>query len=80
MDFVVVAADSGQYDPAEKVAGSGRARTPEQGVPVPMKIETLPHSREQLTWNSWTCRLVALALTWGIRWPGVQVVVEILTR
>lgn len=58
-----------KYDPAEKVAVWGAYNyTPDKDViRVAMKLETLPHSHEQLTWEfvDLTDTSGALALTWG---------------
>ena len=58
-----------KYDPNEKVAVWGAYNyTPDKDVlRVPMKIETLPRSHEQLTWEfvDMTDTTGAMALTWG---------------
>lgn len=58
-----------KYDPAEKVAVWGAYNyAPDKDVlRAPMKIESLPRSHEQLTWEfvDMTDTSGALALTWG---------------
>lgn len=58
-----------KYDPAEKIAVWGAYNyTPDKDVlRVPMKIETLPHSHEQLMWDfvDMTDTSGAVAITWG---------------
>ena len=58
-----------KYDPNEKVATFGAYNyTPDKDVlRTPMKLETLPHSHEQLTWEflDMTENSGTLALTWG---------------
>jgi hypothetical protein len=58
-----------KYDPAEKVATYGAYNyTPEKDVlRAPMKLETLPHSIEQLTWAfvDMTDAGGAMAISWG---------------
>jgi hypothetical protein len=64
-----------KYDPAEKVAVWGAYNyTPDKDVlRVPMKLDTLPHAHEQLTWEfvDMTDTSGALALTWGTTMASV---------
>jgi len=65
-----------KYDPAEKVAVWGAYNyTPDKDVlRVPMKIDTLAHAHEQLTWEfvDMTDTSGALALTWGTTMASVE--------
>jgi len=68
--FVVSSwAAQARYDPNDKTALWGAYNyTPEKDVlRTPMKLETLPHSHEQLTWEfvDMTDASGALAISWG---------------
>ena len=63
------------YDPAEKVATFGAYNyTPAKDVlRVPMKLETLPHSVEQLTWEfvDMSDAGGSMAISWGTQMASV---------
>src|SRR5471032_1161250 len=64
-----------RYDPAEKVAtfGAYNYTTAKDVLRVPMKLETLPHSVEQLTWEfvDMSDAGGSMAISWGTQMASV---------
>ena len=64
-----------KYDPAEKVAtfGAYNYTTAKDVLRAPMKLETLPHSVEQLTWEfvDMTDAGGSMAISWGTQMASI---------